>query len=114
MYSRVLALEALDLGFLLYVGANHAGAGEVFLRAAEMSENIAWMRSKRSWILRPKYCTTMLTMGSGRKANSVSRGLMRQHESQRAGGEHDRVGRVHDGRPEQACARRSDRWWRGP
>ena len=59
------------------------------------------MRSKRSWILRPKYCTTMLTTGSGRNAHSVSLGLMRQHEDQRAGGEHHGVGRVHDRRAEQ-------------
>ena len=43
----------------------------------------------------------MLKMGSGAKANSVSHGLMRQHEDQRARGEHDGVGGVHDRRADQ-------------
>ena len=42
------ALEEADLGFFLSEGADEAGAGEVLLRLAEMSENMAWMRSKRS------------------------------------------------------------------
>ena len=68
---------------------------------AEISENMAWMRSKRSWMRVPKYCTTMLATGSGRKAHKVSLGLIRDHEDERAGGEDERVGRIHDGRAEQ-------------
>ncbi len=42
-----------------------------------MSENMAWMRSKRLWMRAPKYCTSTEAKGSGTKAKSVSRGLMR-------------------------------------
>ena len=43
----------------------------------------------------------MLKMGSGAKAKSVSLGADTQHEDQRAGGEHHRVGGVHDARADQ-------------
>src|SRR5665213_1947111 len=44
---------------------------------AEMSENMAWMRSKRRWMRLPKYWTRTEAMGRGTKAQSVSFGLMR-------------------------------------
>ena len=47
---------------------------------AEISENIAWMRSKRSWILRPIVCTSTLASGSGTSATSVRNGLMRNRK----------------------------------
>ena len=102
MYSSFVGLEVRDLGTLPARRRESAGRRRSSpARGREMSENMAWMRSKRSWMRRPKYCTMMLAIGSGRKAHSVSLGLIVQHEDQRADGEDHGVGRVHDAGPEQ-------------
>ena len=43
----------------------------------------------------------MLAMGSGRKAIERELGADGEHEAERAGGEDEGVGRIHDGRAEQ-------------
>ncbi len=99
MYSLFVRLEAANLGFFLRVGADQARSREVFLGAGgDIGEH--GLNALEAFVNRlPKYCTTMLTIGSGRNAHIVSLGLMRDHEDQCAGGEHDGVGGVHDPGP---------------
>ena len=77
MYSR-LEVSKAAICASSWAKARMSRAPEKFSSAcAEMSENIAWMRSKRVWMRAPKYCTSTEAKGNGRKAKSVSRGLMR-------------------------------------
>src|SRR5258708_27221100 len=77
MYSRLaVAKEAISASS--WAKARMRRAPEKFSWAlAEISENMAWMRSKRRWMRAPKYWTRMDAIGSGTKAKNVSFGLMR-------------------------------------
>src|SRR5260370_7335432 len=77
MYSR-LAVSKEAISASSWAKARMRRAPEKFSWAlAEMSENMAWMRSKRRGIRAPKYWTRMEAIGRGAKAKKGSRGLMR-------------------------------------
>src|SRR6266436_314880 len=77
MYSR-LAVSKEAISASSWAKARIRRAPEKFSWAlAEISENMAWMRSKRVWMRAPKYWTRTDAMGSGTKAQRVSQGLMR-------------------------------------
>ena len=76
MYSR-LEVSKAAIWASSWANARMRRAAEKFSSAwAEMSENMAWMRSKRVWMRAPKYCTKTDAKGRGRKAKSVRRGLI--------------------------------------
>src|SRR5277367_6195027 len=77
MYS-LLAVSKEAISASSWAKARMRRAPEKFSWALEeMSENMAWMRSKRRWMRLPKTCTTIDAMGSGTKAMKVRRWLMR-------------------------------------
>ncbi len=77
MYSR-LAVSKEAISASSWAKARMRRAPEKFSCAlAEMSEYMAWMRSKRRWMRLPKYWTSTEAAGIGTKAKKVSLGLMR-------------------------------------
>ena len=80
MYSRFDCSKASLCGCSC-ANARTSRAPEKFSCAcAEISENMAWMRSNRSWILRPSICTSTLASGKGASATSVSSGEIRRRK----------------------------------
>src|ERR1700678_1860346 len=76
MYSR-LAISKEAISASSWAKARMRRAPEKFSWAlAEMSENMAWMRSKRRWMRWPKDCTRSDARGSGPTAQRVSQGEM--------------------------------------
>ncbi len=101
MYSR-LAVSKEAISASSWAKARMRRAPEKFSWAlAEMSENMAWMRSKRVWMRAPNYCTRTEAMGRGTKAKRVRRGLMRIMNGRAAAVKTMVLAEVHDGRAEQ-------------
>src|ERR1035437_4600931 len=76
MYSW-LAVSKEAISASSWAKARMRRAPEKFSWAwAEMSENMAWMRSKRRWMRWPKDWTRTEARGSGPTAQRVSLGLM--------------------------------------
>ena len=95
------AFEGGDLGLFLHIGADDAGAGEVFLGAGrDVGEHglnaFEALVNAASEILDDD-------AGDGQRQKGVEGelGADGEHEAQRAGGEDNGVGRVHDGGAEQ-------------
>src|SRR5208337_1322948 len=95
------AFEGGDLGLLLHIGADDAGAGKVFLGAGRDVGEHGLDAFEAFVNAASEILDDDAGDGQRQKRKYGQLGADGQHEAQGAGGEDDGVGRVHDGRAEQ-------------
>ena len=101
MYSW-LAVSKRAISASSWAKARMRRAPEKFSWAwALMSENMAWMRSKRLWMRAPNCCTRMDARGERDEGDEGEPRAEAIHLGQRGEHEQKRIGRVHDGRAEK-------------